>query len=334
MYTRGMTEEWRPVVGHEGFYEVSDQGRVRSLDRIIQGRLVRPHRVKGRVLKASPTNGRPMVHLCENGTKTGRQVGPLVLEAFVGQKPPGQQCCHWDDDPTNNRLENLRWGTPIQNAADRLRNARGQASKTKCPRNHDLFPPNLIKRNARGCLACSSANKWRIRHGLSLDDPRWLAEADRRYAEIMAGTSPIAYNKRTKCPRDHDLKPPNLVTTATVRLCLACRRTRNWGYSRSIPNSDPRWKAEADQWYAAIMTGDKRIVIKRAREVSARRTKTICKRGHKLSGPNAFQQKRGKGCKACALTRSWAHYYGILSTDPRWLAEANRRYSEIMSDAA
>ncbi len=51
-----------------------------------------------------------------------RQVHRLVLEAFVGPCPPGQQCRHLNDIPSDNRLENLRWGTPKENGEDRVRN--------------------------------------------------------------------------------------------------------------------------------------------------------------------------------------------------------------------
>jgi hypothetical protein len=45
----------------------------------------------------------------------------LILLAFVGPCPPGKECCHYDGDPANNRLENLRWDTRKSNAADRTR---------------------------------------------------------------------------------------------------------------------------------------------------------------------------------------------------------------------
>jgi hypothetical protein len=48
----------------------------------------------------------------------------LVLEAFVGSCPPGMQCCHENDIPDDNRIENLRWGTPKSNGEDRVRNGR------------------------------------------------------------------------------------------------------------------------------------------------------------------------------------------------------------------
>jgi hypothetical protein len=50
-----------------------------------------------------------------------RRVHRLVLEPFVGPCPEGMQCRHLDDDPANNRVDNLYWGTPKQNAADRAR---------------------------------------------------------------------------------------------------------------------------------------------------------------------------------------------------------------------
>jgi hypothetical protein len=55
------------------------------------------------------------------GMRSGHQ---LVLEAFVGPCPPGMECCHGNDIPDDNRIENLRWGTPKSNGEDRVRNDR------------------------------------------------------------------------------------------------------------------------------------------------------------------------------------------------------------------
>ncbi len=43
----------------------------------------------------------------------------MVMLAFVGARPRGNDCCHSDGDRRNDKLENLRWGTPSENAADR-----------------------------------------------------------------------------------------------------------------------------------------------------------------------------------------------------------------------
>lgn len=114
-------ENWRPVAGFEGQYEVSDWGRVRSLlsntrfPRLVP-KILKPYprfqpRPGGRLRAMSVTTGRkrPAVHI-------------LVLEAFVGPRPHRKfDGCHWDGDPSNNRLENLRWGTKRSNVADSIR---------------------------------------------------------------------------------------------------------------------------------------------------------------------------------------------------------------------
>jgi hypothetical protein len=53
-----------------------------------------------------------------SGKYRNRHVPQLVLEAFVGPRPPGMECCHNDENPTNNRLTNLRWDTKRGNFDD------------------------------------------------------------------------------------------------------------------------------------------------------------------------------------------------------------------------
>jgi hypothetical protein len=115
-----MTERWLPVVGYEGLYEVSDHGRVRSMDRICEsGRLRR-----GRLL-ACPIDvkgaGYRFVNLSRNWKAKKSNVHVLVLEAFVGPRPSERhEACHKDGDRANAALQNLRWDTPEGNHADRL----------------------------------------------------------------------------------------------------------------------------------------------------------------------------------------------------------------------
>lgn len=116
-------ESWMPVVGYEGLYEVSDHGRVRSLARPMLGRAGRPWVKRGRVLKQEDRHGYRSVRLCDrSGGKRKLQVHRLVLWAFVGPRSDGQECCHYDCDKANNRLENLRWDTRAANRADSIRN--------------------------------------------------------------------------------------------------------------------------------------------------------------------------------------------------------------------
>lgn len=113
-------EEWRAIVGYEGFYEVSSLGRVRRLATMVRGNHGTWQRCPPVVLTPNCARGYPTVGLCRDAKKRTIRLHKLVLEAFVGPCPPGMVCRHFPDrDPANNRLENLSWGTEKQNAADK-----------------------------------------------------------------------------------------------------------------------------------------------------------------------------------------------------------------------
>lgn len=112
-----MTEVWKAIPGYEGVYEVSDLGRVRSLERIdAMGRVQ-----QGR-MKSAPigSHGYPFVSLGLAGKATCELVHRLVLLAFVGPAPPAHECRHLDGNRSNCVLANLRWGTRFENCADKL----------------------------------------------------------------------------------------------------------------------------------------------------------------------------------------------------------------------
>lgn len=102
-------EEWRPVVGYEGFYEVSNWGRVRSQSR---------RGTKGVILKPIPEDkGYLRVKLYKNGEKSMRRVHILVMRAFVGECPDEFEIDHIDWNPENNMLGNLRYLPAKENAS-------------------------------------------------------------------------------------------------------------------------------------------------------------------------------------------------------------------------
>lgn len=105
-----VNETWRAVPGHPG-YEVSDRGRIRSY-RNRQGHAS----PTPRLLSPGIVQGYRHIKL---GRSRQTKVHILVLEAFVGPRPDGMVCRHLDGNPMNNRLSNLRWGTPEENYADR-----------------------------------------------------------------------------------------------------------------------------------------------------------------------------------------------------------------------
>lgn len=120
------SEVWKPVPGYTDYYEVSTLGRVRSVDReVIQ---ISPwdapmrRRLRGKVLAAGlDSEGYLLVNLSFQNRAITRKVAHLVLEAFIGECPTGLQGCHYDGNPANNQLSNLRWDTPLGNEADKLR---------------------------------------------------------------------------------------------------------------------------------------------------------------------------------------------------------------------
>jgi len=167
--TDGTRESWRSVPGYEGSYEVSDLGRVRSW---------RPWRGNPvpRVLAASPdTNGHRRIRLSFEGSAEHAGVHKLVMLAFVGPVPEGMEVLHGDDDKTNNRLSNLRYGTRSENMLDRVENGRDpRSNQTHCVRGHAFNSENTRHqpRAGRTWRACRTCQR----------------DATRRYRERNIGT--------------------------------------------------------------------------------------------------------------------------------------------------
>lgn len=106
-------EEWRPIQGYEGLYEVSDWGRVKSLDKIKNGsnqfgRCIMY--MKGKILKLFPnTQGRMQVDLKHDGERKTCLVHVLVAQAFIPNPEGYTNIHHIDGVKTNNNVENLIW---------------------------------------------------------------------------------------------------------------------------------------------------------------------------------------------------------------------------------
>lgn len=119
-------ETWKAVPGYEGLYEVSDLGRVRSLDRIKRN----GRRARGKILATPLSEGYPCCNLCLDGKQILHRVHRLVTITFIGPAPDDADTVnHKDFDRTNNRLENLEWLSHGENlrhahAADRCRSRR------------------------------------------------------------------------------------------------------------------------------------------------------------------------------------------------------------------
>lgn len=119
-----VSEEWRAVPRFEGVYEVSDQGRVRSLNRVVvvAGRYGKPvpTRFKGCLLAARTSKaGYRYVNLQHEGSLEGRTVHSLVAEAFIGPRPPGLEVRHLKGIGAGDGVVNLAYGTRSENNLDK-----------------------------------------------------------------------------------------------------------------------------------------------------------------------------------------------------------------------
>lgn len=152
-------EEWRPVVGHEGMYEISDLGRLRSVTRYVRSvRSVAGRRLmQGRALRLK--QGQFYLEASLRRPGGGQRTVPvhtLVAEAFIGPRPPGYWVCHNDGDRYNNVPTNLRYDTPRSNALDTVIHGNHPATqRTHCPAGHPYDAENTELRGGhRHCRTC------------------------------------------------------------------------------------------------------------------------------------------------------------------------------------
>lgn len=260
-HTRIKIEEWRDIPGWKGYYQASDRGRIKSLARVVIRRDGVRQTYGERILNPYPTRGgRLQVSLNRPGHKEYRTVHRLVLEAFVGPRPEGLECCHWDDNPANNHLSNLRWDTPSSNEQDKIRNGGNHnVNKTHCPRGHLLEGENLRdgvrkgginssirKEPWRGCNACNRASAYISGHPELRGKEQEVS--DSYYQSIVDGTY------RAHCIRGHLLELPNLLASSLrrgERHCISCRRARS--YADNHPEWKPRLQELSDSYYEKIM---------------------------------------------------------------------------------
>lgn len=216
-------ERWLPIPGYEDCYQVSDAGQVRSIPRATRHhwRTLRQISIK--------RNGYRVVSLSREGAIRQWRVHQLVMLAFVGPCPKGQEVCHENGVSSDNRLSNLRYDTHRNNQLDVARHGHHQkANKTHCDRGHEFTPENtrVTTKNQRRCRECNRADQ-RSKYQRASD------RTDRADA-VLAFPGEF-------CGHGHEYTQANTyIDPAGRRACRECRRAglRRAYYKRKAANED------------------------------------------------------------------------------------------------
>lgn len=202
-------EHWLPIPGYEGHYEVSNHGRVRSLDRKITFANGVSQWRQGKTLKPDVTRtGYHQVSLQRERKVFRWTIHRIVMLAFAGPCPDGQEVCHENGDRSDNRLANLRYDTHSNNQKDQAKHGTNPwAARTECESGHPLSGSNLaMDRGKRVCRKCR--NERAVRNYRSRSD--------------KGGWEP---NYGGSCRSGHEYTPENTyIPPNGKRQCKECRK--------------------------------------------------------------------------------------------------------------
>ena len=112
-----MEEIWKDIAGYEGLYQISNKGRVKSLNRLVKDTTKdRVQKIRGRILKYCDNGkGYKMVYLNKNRERKNYYVHRLVAETFIPNPKQLPEVNHKDLNKANNKISNLEWITELDN---------------------------------------------------------------------------------------------------------------------------------------------------------------------------------------------------------------------------
>ena len=128
-----MKEQWRYISGYKGYYQVSNLGRVRSVNRLIKSKGDGVCKARGQVLRTNTCNnyGYHQITLRKERTRKTFLIHQLVALTWIGPRPPGMWVRHGPNGRLDNSVRNLSYGTPSENARDRFRDGTMYDERTR-----------------------------------------------------------------------------------------------------------------------------------------------------------------------------------------------------------
>lgn len=135
-----MKEEWRDIPQYEGLYQVSNQGQIRSIDRIVRRNGETTKNLRGFILlPLYQKSGYMFVFLSKNGKAKRMAIHRAVALAFIPNPENKTEVNHINEDKTDNRVENLEWATIKENRNYGTRIARGIANRNQTGEKNGMF---------------------------------------------------------------------------------------------------------------------------------------------------------------------------------------------------
>lgn len=188
-------EVWVPIKGYEGFYEVSNLGRVKTLARRMENRGVPEYITYG-----SQQRGYHNAALRnETGDVKVFRVHRLVAEHFISHQPtPNHQVNHIDGNKSNNRVENLEWVTPRENTHHAIRTGlrKGMSEETRHKQSEKYKKlwaedPSYRQNQSERTKAYWSDPEWREKTLANMRGKKRTPEQIERYKAVPKETKPV-----------------------------------------------------------------------------------------------------------------------------------------------